>query len=321
MDLPIVGKFTRAKRLLDESHRGYERARRKNTRHRKACEAEMAAFGAETVAAMEIELRRFVVAFGRLRNVELGQLSLNDLPVDEISLKPLRELDFDEWDAFKLAAGLTPLVGKASAAAATSGAVVGAATWTAGMVGATASTGTAIGSLSGAAATNATLAWLGGGAVAAGGGGIAVGTMVLTGAVAAPAVLVGGIFVNRKGNQALAQAEANSREVGEFIAKLDAANKVLDRTAERARASAEVLERLRKLLKPRVVDLERWVRRERNFNRYSMKRKHELAATFAIAEAVATLVSTPLTTRSGNLTRRSGTALRGAETVAAGFGG
>ena len=44
----------------------------------------------------------------------------------------------------------------------------------------TASTTTAISQLSGAAATKATLAWLGGGALAAGGGGIALGTVVLT---------------------------------------------------------------------------------------------------------------------------------------------
>lgn len=47
----------------------------------------------------------------------------------------------------------------------------------------TASTGTAISALSGAAATNASLAWLGGGSVAAGGGGVAAGTAVLTGGV------------------------------------------------------------------------------------------------------------------------------------------
>jgi hypothetical protein len=46
---------------------------------------------------------------------------------------------------------------------------------------ATASTGTAISTLSGAAATNATLAWLGGGSLAAGGGGMAAGSAVLTG--------------------------------------------------------------------------------------------------------------------------------------------
>ena len=42
-----------------------------------------------------------------------------------------------------------------------------------------ASTGTAIASLSGAAATNAALAWLGGGALAAGGGGMAAGNLFL----------------------------------------------------------------------------------------------------------------------------------------------
>lgn len=53
-----------------------------------------------------------------------------------------------------------------------------AAIWVATTFGA-ASTGTAISTLSGAAATNATLAWLGGGALAAGGGGSAAGTALL----------------------------------------------------------------------------------------------------------------------------------------------
>ena len=43
----------------------------------------------------------------------------------------------------------------------------------------TASTGAAISALSGAAATNAALAWLGGGAIAAGGGGMAAGNTLL----------------------------------------------------------------------------------------------------------------------------------------------
>lgn len=56
----------------------------------------------------------------------------------------------------------------------------------------TASSGTAIGSLSGAAFTNASLAWLGGGSVAAGGGGMAVGSAILTGGVT---VLIIGVAV------------------------------------------------------------------------------------------------------------------------------
>ncbi|MDP1276864.1 hypothetical protein Q6263_29240, partial [Klebsiella pneumoniae] len=43
----------------------------------------------------------------------------------------------------------------------------------------TSSTGTAIGTLSGVGATNATLAWFGGGSVAAGGAGMSGGMLVL----------------------------------------------------------------------------------------------------------------------------------------------
>jgi hypothetical protein len=63
-----------------------------------------------------------------------------------------------------------------------------------------ASTGTAISTLSGAAATNAALAWLGGGALAAGGGGMVAGEAFLTlagpvgWAIAGVALLTSGIF-------------------------------------------------------------------------------------------------------------------------------
>lgn len=52
-----------------------------------------------------------------------------------------------------------------------------------------ASTGTAIAGLTGVAATNATLAWFGGGALAAGGAGMAGGAMVLGGLFAAPLII------------------------------------------------------------------------------------------------------------------------------------
>jgi hypothetical protein len=71
----------------------------------------------------------------------------------------------------------------------------------------TASTGTAIGTLSGAAATNATLAWLGGGALAAGGGGVAAGTAVLGGLVAIPALVVAGVFSHLKANKQIKEIE------------------------------------------------------------------------------------------------------------------
>ena len=55
----------------------------------------------------------------------------------------------------------------------------------------TASTGTAISTLSGVSATNAITAWFGGGSIAAGGGGMAVGAMTLSGISIAGAIIVG----------------------------------------------------------------------------------------------------------------------------------
>lgn len=70
----------------------------------------------------------------------------------------------------------------------------------------TASTGTAISALTGAAATNAALAWLGGGAVAAGGAGIAGGNLLLgllgpIGWTIAGLGTAGGIFAARLKNK------------------------------------------------------------------------------------------------------------------------
>lgn len=75
----------------------------------------------------------------------------------------------------------------------------------------TASTGTAIGSLSGATATNATLAWLGGGSIAAGGGGVATGAAILTAgtAVVAIAATAGVMYLYALGDEITERERVN----------------------------------------------------------------------------------------------------------------
>jgi hypothetical protein len=82
----------------------------------------------------------------------------------------------------------------------------------------TASTGTAIATLSGAAATNATLAWLGGGALAAGGGGMAAGAAVLGGIVILPALAIMGAFSHVAANKKIAKIEEASSNAVQAIA-------------------------------------------------------------------------------------------------------
>jgi hypothetical protein len=85
---------------------------------------------------------------------------------------------------------------------------------------ATASTGTAIGTLSGAAATNATLAWLGGGALAAGGFGMAGGMVALGGIVLGPALAVGGFLMASKAEEAVTKAREYEAQVDVAIEEI-----------------------------------------------------------------------------------------------------
>lgn len=121
------------------------------------------------------------------------------------------------------------LGGLVGAAAGTAGgiAAAGATTTLIGALG-TASTGTAIASLNGVAATNAILAWLGGGSLAAGGGGMALGTAVLGTATAGAAVLVAGVIMNFVGcklsddaNELANQVDEEEQEVGRVCELLE----------------------------------------------------------------------------------------------------
>ena len=104
----------------------------------------------------------------------------------------------------------------------------------------TASTGTAIASLSGVAATNATLAALGGGALAAGGGGMALGTTILGATTLGVGILVGGIIFNvtgsklsDKADEAFAQMKKAEREINKictYLTKLYAAEMNFEKT-------------------------------------------------------------------------------------------
>lgn len=79
-----------------------------------------------------------------------------------------------------------------------SGGLLAVGSWALVTVVGTASTGTAISALSGIAATNATLAWFGGGALAAGGAGIAGGTLMLGFIFILPFFIIWGNFTHKK---------------------------------------------------------------------------------------------------------------------------
>ena len=109
---------------------------------------------------------------------------------------------------------------------------------------AAASTGTAISSLSGAAATNATLAFLGGGSIATGGGGMVVGAAALNFVTIGPAVLVSGLVVAGQGEKAKTQARVNEAAVNEAIAEAQATTAAFDAIVARVEEIESLLDQL-----------------------------------------------------------------------------
>lgn len=133
--------------------------------------------------------------------------------------------------------------GAVASAAAGSTAAAGVTT-AAGTLG-VASTGAAISGLSGAAAESATLAFLGGGSLASGGGGMALGATALNIVTVGPALLVGGLVIHGQGQKALTQAKRAEAKVAVACAKLDQREAHLDGVDSRISEVRTVLNELR----------------------------------------------------------------------------
>ncbi|WP_343577771.1 hypothetical protein [Pseudomonas sp.] len=129
----------------------------------------------------------------------------------------------------------------AATGAGVAGAAAGFAVYGGVMALGAASTGTAISSLAGVAATNATLAAIGGGSLATGGLGIAGGTAILGAAVAGPVLAIAGWAYNSHGEEALKNAHKISRDVDSAVAKLAKAQQQLSKTEDYAFDILEVL--------------------------------------------------------------------------------
>lgn len=196
-----------AKAIVEQSEFNLEQAK-------KHSQASLELLGTAKVTILNMSVKKFLEVFGQIKNVDfehdgnLGNLSLTEFDVADFRM--LRQ-----EVSFIASSGLGVTGGATSGALAAFGAYNGV------MALGAASTGTAISTLSGAAATNATLAWLGGGSLAAGGYGIAGGTMVLGAVAAGPAMLIAGWYMGAKASKNLDDAKSNIAQAKAFKADVD----------------------------------------------------------------------------------------------------
>ncbi|MFK0730475.1 MAG: hypothetical protein ACFKPT_08910 [Gloeotrichia echinulata GP01] len=158
-----------------------------------------------------------------------------------------------------------------------------------------ASTGTLIGGLSGAAAWNATLAWLGGGSLAAGGGGMALGSLVLGGITVGPAVLIGGFVLAGEGEKALTKAREYEAEVNIAIAKIETAKDFMQQVKRRITELMDLLKTLNDLAAMGLDELESLP----SFNKNMDATRFQQVAL--VVKALAEIMKTPVLDSEGQL--------------------
>ena len=140
---------------------------------------------------------------------------------------------------FEAAAWIRAVVGSVGAGAATNVGVTAAAT-----AFGTAGTGAAITGLTGIAAENAMLAFLGGGTLAAGGGGMALGVAALNAVVIGPALLVGGFVAKGQGEKQVTRAKEFTKTVSTEMASMDLFDAGLDAIDDRVNELVSLLAEL-----------------------------------------------------------------------------
>ena len=216
-----VSKLQKAKKIGKSAEQRYKKANKSLEKKFQATQKFAEEYGQLQINVKINTIGRFVKFVRRIDQRISQRIGQNSSPSHQrflegfegFSAEQFKEFKAEVLDAQSLAVGGLKVVGVASAAS----------QGTLGLIGlfGTASTGTAISGLSGAAAWNATLAWLGGGSLAAGGGGMALGTVVLGGITVGPALMIGGFVLGGEGKKALTKAIEYAKEVNNKIAQLD----------------------------------------------------------------------------------------------------
>ena len=173
----------------------------------------------------------------------------------------------------------------------------------------TATTGTALSSLSGAAAVNATLAWLGGGAVGVGFG-MAGGMAVLGGLVAGPALAVGGSLLAKQADKAYWDAHSNREKAKTFAEQAEGICSTLRAINKRAAHLQELLSKLNQPFTELVADMRSIIRNSgTDWKTYTSGDKRQIYKCVQLAQVIKMVLDTSLLNESGELLPESKVAL------------
>ena len=260
--------------------------------------------GAQKIATLGGSINDFVTTFEKIRNIDFeDSAGLDELKHFNPSSPEFLQLKKVSVEAKTVAVnGIGALGGGALLAFGTYNVVMSGL----GGLLVTATTGTTLASLTGVAATNATLAWLGGGALAAGGFGMVGGMAVLGGLVAGPALALGGSLFAKQADKAYWDAQSNRENAKKFAEQAKSINTMLSAVKLRAEQLTNLLVNLDKPFNTLIADMRSIVRNQGvNWTMYSDADKKQIYKCVKVAQAVKMVLDTMLLNEDGKLTDNS----------------
>jgi hypothetical protein len=257
------------------------------------------ALGGKKLFILDKSITRFIDTYGKLKNVDLQ---------DSVGLEELKKfrLDNQSFADLKQMSGYAASLVSGVAGGALGGALTAFGAYGAATTFAAASTGTAISTLSGVAATNATLAFFGGGSLAVGGLGMAGGAVVLGGLVAGPALAIMGFVLGAKASSNLHNAYSNLAEAKKMAEELKTASVACNSIRRRSCLFERLLIRLDALFMPLILEMEKIIKEKgEDYSGFNQDQKHTIAAVAATAVAIKSVLDTPILTSDGKVTDES----------------
>lgn len=262
---------------------------------KKAANSTLAKYGRKKLEALDGPVQSFVTLFKQIKNVEIANSAeLENLKIGKFSEVAIAELQ----DTCDMAHGALQGLG----AGAVGGALTAFGAYGGTMLLASAGTGTAISALSGIAATNATLAWLGGGTLAAGGMGVAGGTMALGALVAGPALLIFGGILGAKASKKLSEARENMEKARAFETEVNGVCQKLAMIKSVTNTTSDILSSLCGKLHKTNDFLKKVINENGvNFSQYNNNSKAVVFIGVKYAQLVKALIDTPILNEDGEI--------------------
>lgn len=293
-----------ARRTAEESERFVAAAKEK-------AKGAVEDLGRAKIRVLTTSVSRFVSEYEQIKNINLRESAgIDELRNFSLSTHAFKELKQATYEAKQVAVNGLAAVG--------SGALLAYGTYSVVMSGlggllVTATTGTALSSLTGAAAVNATLAWLGGGALGVGYG-MAGGMVVLGGLVVGPALAVGGALFASQARKALNDAYGNREKAEAFKAQAKTIGTALKSIYVRSNQLVKLLDGLDTYFVRHVDDMASTIKQQgTDWMSYSQDEKQQIYRCVQLASAIKIILDTPLLKESGELDQATTKALSNGE--------